>query len=117
MAQDFYRAFGVGTSETSLGTVDVDGVALAAVQGLYQRSQEQAAEITALAAENADLQQQVTEMEARLSALEAAAGEGETAVGVDLSLLPWAGFAFLAMGVVWVTRRPEGVSIRRGGGR
>jgi trimeric autotransporter adhesin len=35
MAQDFYAAFGLGADETSISTVDADGVALAAVQGLH----------------------------------------------------------------------------------
>ena len=34
MAQDFYAAFGVGTDDKHIATVDVDGVALAAIQGL-----------------------------------------------------------------------------------
>ena len=34
MAQDFRAAFGLGESETSISTIDADGVALAAIQGL-----------------------------------------------------------------------------------
>jgi hypothetical protein len=34
MAQDFYAAFGVGEDDTHITTVDADGVALAAIQGL-----------------------------------------------------------------------------------
>lgn len=44
MAQDFAAAFGVGESDTRITTVDADGVALAAIQGLYQLLQEQKAE-------------------------------------------------------------------------
>lgn len=36
MAQDFYAAFGLGTDERHIATVDADGVALAAIQGLHQ---------------------------------------------------------------------------------
>ncbi len=36
MAQDFHAAFGVGEDERHISTVDADGVALAAIQGLYQ---------------------------------------------------------------------------------
>jgi hypothetical protein len=36
MAEDFYAAFGHGPSERSISTVDADGVALAAIQGLYE---------------------------------------------------------------------------------
>jgi hypothetical protein len=37
MAQDFYAAFGLGTDERHIATVDADGVALAAIQGLNQK--------------------------------------------------------------------------------
>ena len=41
MAQDFYAAFGVGADNTHIATVDEDGVALAAIQGLNQKLEEQ----------------------------------------------------------------------------
>jgi len=63
MAQDFYAAFGVGEDDTHISTLDGDGVALAAIQGLYQLVQKQAAQIAVLQQQNADL-------EARLVALE-----------------------------------------------
>jgi hypothetical protein len=78
-AQDFYAAFGVGEDDTHISTLDADGVALAAIQGLYQIVQEQEAQITALKAEIAGrqeqinaLQQQNANLEARLAALERA---------------------------------------------
>jgi len=37
MAQDFYAAFGLGTDERHIGTVDADGAALAAIQGLHRK--------------------------------------------------------------------------------
>jgi hypothetical protein len=37
MAQDFYRAFGVGEDERHITAVDADGVALAAIQGLNEK--------------------------------------------------------------------------------
>lgn len=37
MAQDFAAAFGVGENDTIISTVDADGVALAAIQGLNQK--------------------------------------------------------------------------------
>jgi hypothetical protein len=61
VAQDFYAAFGVGVDDRHISTVDADGVALAAIQGLYQLVQE-------LREENNELQQ-------RLSVLEGQAGE------------------------------------------
>jgi hypothetical protein len=69
MAQDFYTAFGVGEDDVHISTVDADGVALAAIQGLYQLVQEQAAQIAAL-------QQQNAELEARLAALEGTTQRG-----------------------------------------
>ncbi len=51
MAQDFYAAFGMGEKETHISTIDADGVALAAIQALYKRTQQlqrQAGEIEAL---------------------------------------------------------------------
>jgi hypothetical protein len=35
MAQDFYAAFGLGRDNTTIGTTDAQGVAFAAIQGLY----------------------------------------------------------------------------------
>ncbi|HIC92920.1 MAG TPA: hypothetical protein EYP09_01535, partial [Anaerolineae bacterium] len=72
MAQDFYAAFGLGEDELHISTVDADGVALAAIQGLYELSQEQAARIRELERENAALQQQLDDLEARVAALEKA---------------------------------------------
>src|SRR5262249_7362198 len=37
MAQDFSAAFGVGEDERHISTVDADGVALAAIQGLNEK--------------------------------------------------------------------------------
>jgi hypothetical protein len=44
MAQDFHAAFRLGTDERHIATVDADGVALAAIQGLNQKLEEQRAE-------------------------------------------------------------------------
>jgi trimeric autotransporter adhesin len=37
MAQDFYAAFHLGESDTGIDTIDADGVALAAIQGLNRK--------------------------------------------------------------------------------
>jgi hypothetical protein len=66
-AQDFYAAFGLGEDDLHIATIDSDGVALAAIQALYERSQ-------LLEAENAALQGQLDDLEARLAALEGAGG-------------------------------------------
>ena len=44
-AEDFYAAFGLGGDEQSIGTVDADGVALAAIQGLHQIVKEKEKEL------------------------------------------------------------------------
>jgi hypothetical protein len=41
MAEDFSAAFGLGESDAAISTVDADGVALAAIQGLYELVKEQ----------------------------------------------------------------------------
>jgi len=70
MAQDFYAAFGMGEDAHYIGTVDADGVALAAIQGLYQVVQEKDTRISALEAQNADQQNRLDALEARLTNLE-----------------------------------------------
>jgi dTDP-4-amino-4,6-dideoxygalactose transaminase len=37
MAQDFYAAFGIGEDERHITTIDADGVAFAAIQGLNEK--------------------------------------------------------------------------------
>ena len=58
MAQDFYAAFGVGEDDTHITTIDPDGVALAAVQGLYEM-------VLELKAENARLEARLATLEGR----------------------------------------------------
>jgi hypothetical protein len=47
MAQDFHAAFGLGLDNRHIATVDADGVALAAIQGLYRTVLAQKAQLTA----------------------------------------------------------------------
>jgi len=61
MAQDLYQAFGLGEDEKHINTVDADGVALAAIQGLAQQNQAQQAEIAALKARLAVLEAQLNQ--------------------------------------------------------
>ena len=55
MAQDFYAAFNVGPDDKHIATVDADGVALAAIQGLNQKLEDQRAE-------NAELRRELAEL-------------------------------------------------------
>ena len=59
MAQDFYAAFGVGPDDKHIATVDADGVALAAIQGLNQKLTEKDVEIQELKQGLAELKQLV----------------------------------------------------------
>ena len=63
MAQDFHAAFGVGADDKHISTVDADGVALAAIQGLHEIVKEQKTELQAK-------EQKISTLEARLAALE-----------------------------------------------
>jgi hypothetical protein len=62
-AQDFRAAFGLGEDERHIDTIDSEGVALAAIQGLYRQNQ-------ALQRENGTLRAQLGAQNARLTKLE-----------------------------------------------
>ena len=77
MAQDFYAAFGLGDDDKVITTGDLDGVALASIQGLYQIVQEKDAQLAAqqqqIDTQQARLDEQQAQIEkliARLTALE-----------------------------------------------
>ena len=80
MAQDFHAAFGVGTDDRHIATVDADGVALAAIQGLNEkvevRSQKSEASIRDLEAKNATLEKEVAELKALVETLAAKVNGG-----------------------------------------
>ena len=59
MAQDFYAAFHMGTDDRHIATVDADGVALAAIQGLHEIVREKEVEIGAMKKQLAVMQQQI----------------------------------------------------------
>jgi hypothetical protein len=70
-AQDFQAAFGLGTDGKSIGTVDADGVALAAIQGLNAKvesgTQRAEARMESLEAENAALKAALAELRQQIS--------------------------------------------------
>jgi uncharacterized protein (DUF3084 family) len=68
MAQDLYEAFGLGKSDTHISTVDADGVAVAAIQGLYQVMKEQATSIR-------EKDERIAQQDERIRQLEAALAE------------------------------------------
>jgi hypothetical protein len=67
MAQDFHAAFALGDSDKSITTIDADGVALAAIQGLNQK-------LTGLEAENAALRSDVAKLNAQMARILVAQG-------------------------------------------
>jgi hypothetical protein len=110
MAQDFHAAFGLGSDDKTIGSLDADGVALAAIQGLYELVEEKDARIESLESENAAQQTQIDDLEARLAALEAGASDrspGRTSLprGLWAGLLPGAGILLLALGLVLQRRK------------
>jgi hypothetical protein len=60
VAQDFQAAFGVGETDTGITSIDADGVALAAIQGLNQKVEAENAELKRELAELKRLVQQLT---------------------------------------------------------
>ncbi|HEX5219292.1 MAG TPA: tail fiber domain-containing protein [Verrucomicrobiae bacterium] len=70
MAQDFHAAFPFSSDATTLNSADLDGVALAAIQGLNQKVQTRdkniAARILNLESENAELKARLEKLEQRL---------------------------------------------------
>ena len=72
VAQDFKASFGLGTDDKHIATVDADGVALAAIQGLNEKveSGKQKAEsrMEKLEAENAELKRRLERLEQKMSA-------------------------------------------------
>jgi hypothetical protein len=88
MAQDFSAAFGLGEDNLHINTVDADGVALAAIQGLYQLSQGQASRIQALEDENASLKQRLDSLDARVTALEGGPGASAAVSQASASGVP-----------------------------
>ena len=65
MAQDFRTAFGLGEDDRHITTVDSEGVALAAIQGLHQLVQEKDARIEALEGAVAELKRLVEAFEVK----------------------------------------------------
>jgi hypothetical protein len=63
IAQDFYAAFDVGEDGRYISSIDADGVALAAIQGLYQRLEAKEQQIQSQ-------QHKIEMLEQRLTALE-----------------------------------------------
>jgi hypothetical protein len=62
MAQDFHAAFGLGGTDKGIAAIDSEGIALASIQALYERSK-------TLEGENVELRNRLAALEAKLQAL------------------------------------------------
>ena len=71
MAQDFHAAFGLGSDDKTIGTLDADGVALAAIQGLHSLVREKDAQLADLAARLDQKDGEIAGLTERLQKLEA----------------------------------------------
>lgn len=81
MAQDFHAAFGLsGDDDKGITTIDADGVALAAIQGLYLELQKKEGRLTAM-------EMRLSEREAQLHAVQATQDELVQALRVQNRLL------------------------------
>lgn len=116
MAQDFAASFAVGSSDTAISTTDLDGVALAAIQGLYEQNQALGAENIQLRQDNDAQQVQIDDLTTRLEALEQALTTGAGTAATDASsgplrstLLLGAGMLVAGAVVAWGARRRGGV--------
>lgn len=69
MAQDFYAAFGLGNTDKGITTVDADGVAMAAIQGLHEMLKEKDGQIAAQKAELEELKARLARLEATMESL------------------------------------------------
>lgn len=66
MAQDFRAAYGLGYGDTTINTTDIDGVTVAAIQGLYAELGTRDAQIAQLRAEQAKLLERLEAQDARV---------------------------------------------------
>jgi hypothetical protein len=103
MAQDFYRTFGLGTDDYYISTVDIEGVALVAIQGVNQVVHDQADQIVAQQQQIATLENEVAaqrtrlaDIEARLSALE----QNKTITTPTLAGSSWEWLLFAIVGLI-----------------
>jgi alpha-tubulin suppressor-like RCC1 family protein len=74
MAQDFYAAFGVGPDDKHIATVDADGVALAAIQGLNRKLEQ---ELEQKETEITELKRSVSELKGQIKAVNQKPNGGE----------------------------------------
>ena len=69
-AQDFKKAFGLGNDDKTITTSDAQGVAMAAIQGLYLKNQKLEAQLSGFSAENKALEARLKHLEKRMVGVE-----------------------------------------------
>jgi hypothetical protein len=75
MAQDFYKLFELGGTDSGISSIDTGGVALAAIQGLQAQLEDKAAQLEQVRSENAALRAELQEHDQRMMQLELALGQ------------------------------------------
>jgi hypothetical protein len=75
MAQDFYRLFELGETDSGISSIDTGGVALAAIQGLQAQLEDKADQLAQVRSENAALRAELQQHDQRMLQLEIALGE------------------------------------------
>lgn len=97
-AQDFHAAFGLGSSDKAIGTVDIDGVNMRAIQALEARTQ-------TLRQENESLRETVTALEQRVAALESQHSD-QALAGLGYAPLGLLGLALMGGLLLWRRQEP-----------
>jgi trimeric autotransporter adhesin len=82
-AQDFHPPFGAGVDDKTISSLDADGVALAAIQGLYRVAQEKDAQLASLQQQSSTQQEQIAALREQNVALEARLQAVEQKLGVS----------------------------------
>lgn len=77
-AQDFYASFGLGESELTITTIDIDGVNMLAIQALESRTADLKKEIASLRKQNTMLLRRLSELEVTVSSKLAVATDSAT---------------------------------------
>lgn len=105
MAQDFYAAFALGTDDKGITTIDAEGVALAAIQGLHSMVKDQAVRIEVLDKRNADLARENADMRTRMDKFEQALAARPLHASSSNMNSAWLGLGAIALGGVFVASR------------
>ena len=115
MAQDFHRAFGVGENDTTISSVDADGVTMAAVQGLYAVVREKEDRIGRLEHANQAQREEIAALARRLGTIERSGVATDTGTSGGLLALAYVFGALNALalgGLALRMRRRSAVQLR-----